>query len=297
MCCEHASTAAFATKRHEANFAGDYRSALSGATPMARSASIQTKPWSPLSTMSLRALPRQAQHAVSGYGFARKGSHSLCRCIRRRDPLGRGQLQPLFHHVLTNPVYAGAYAYGKSRHETMLDASGARRKRVRLLPRSEWQVLIPDHHPGFIDWQTYEANQDRMAKNTRPRTTQGGWRREEGNALLQSLATCGHCGRRLHTHYRGRNSAPGYHCQARSWSRAAASIALNIGGIQIDEAVARASLRPLNAQSSALLLPLLNGLKLIARPRSSNGVSVCVKCRGASYEASRAERRYRARSR
>src|SRR6202023_2684567 len=64
------------------------------------------------------------------------------------------------HHVLTNPVYAGAYAYGKSRRETMLDAAGARTKRVRQLPRSEWQVLIPDHHPGFIDWQTYEANQD-----------------------------------------------------------------------------------------------------------------------------------------
>src|SRR5215204_5994947 len=58
------------------------------------------------------------------------------------------------HHVLTNPVYAGAYAYGKSRQETMLDAAGARTKRVRQLPRSEWQVLIPDHHPGFIDWQT-----------------------------------------------------------------------------------------------------------------------------------------------
>src|ERR1700726_1591930 len=57
------------------------------------------------------------------------------------------------HHVLTNPVYAGAYAYGKSRQETMLDAAGARTKRVRQLPRSEWQVLIPDHHPGFIDWQ------------------------------------------------------------------------------------------------------------------------------------------------
>ena len=75
------------------------------------------------------------------------------------------------HHVLTNPVYAGAYAYGKSRQETMLDAAGARTKRVRQLPRSEWQVLIPDHHPGFIDWQTYEANQDRIAKNTRPDRT------------------------------------------------------------------------------------------------------------------------------
>src|SRR6516164_7854222 len=71
------------------------------------------------------------------------------------------------HHVLTNPVYAGAYVYGKTRQETILDASGARKKRIRHLPRSEWQVLIPDHHPGFIDWQTYEANQARIAKNTR----------------------------------------------------------------------------------------------------------------------------------
>src|SRR6266850_1873904 len=58
------------------------------------------------------------------------------------------------HHVLTNPVYAGAYAYGKTRHETILDAAGMRRKRLRRLPRSEWQVLIPEHHPGFIDWQS-----------------------------------------------------------------------------------------------------------------------------------------------
>src|SRR5246500_2657406 len=60
------------------------------------------------------------------------------------------------HHVLTNPVYAGAYTYGKTRQETTLDAAGVRRKRIRHLPRSEWQVLIPEHHAGFIDWQTYE---------------------------------------------------------------------------------------------------------------------------------------------
>ncbi len=84
------------------------------------------------------------------------------------------------HHVLTNPVYAGAYAYGKTRQETTLDAAGARKKRIRHLPRSEWQVLIPDHHQGFIDWQTYEANQDRIASNTRPRPTSRSRRREGG---------------------------------------------------------------------------------------------------------------------
>jgi hypothetical protein len=50
------------------------------------------------------------------------------------------------YHVLTNPVYAGAYAYGKSRCEVTLDRCGARRKRVRKLPQSQWAVLIPNHH-------------------------------------------------------------------------------------------------------------------------------------------------------
>jgi hypothetical protein len=90
--------------------------------------------------------------------------------------------------------------------------TGVRRKRIRHLPRSEWQVLIPEHHPGFIDWQTYEANQARLASNTRPGPHKVGGAVREGNALLQGLASCGHCGRRLHTHYRGRNSSPGYHC-------------------------------------------------------------------------------------
>src|SRR6476646_4889712 len=89
------------------------------------------------------------------------------------------------HHVLTNPVYAGAYAYGKSRQETMLDAAGARTKRVRQLPRSEWKVLIPDHHPGLIDWPTYAANQDRIAKNIRPGPHKVGGAVREGSALLQ----------------------------------------------------------------------------------------------------------------
>src|SRR6202043_4255017 len=86
------------------------------------------------------------------------------------------------HHILTNPVYAGAYAYGKTRQETILNASGARAKRIRKLPRSEWQGLIPDHHPGFIDWRTYEANQDRIPKNTRPGPHKGGGAGGEGSA-------------------------------------------------------------------------------------------------------------------
>src|SRR6201982_1263884 len=66
------------------------------------------------------------------------------------------------HQVLTNPVYAGAYTYGKTRCERYVDAQGTVRKRMRHLPMEQWAVLIRDHHPGFIDWATFEANQSRL---------------------------------------------------------------------------------------------------------------------------------------
>ncbi|HEX5579283.1 MAG TPA: recombinase family protein, partial [Candidatus Limnocylindria bacterium] len=116
------------------------------------------------------------------------------------------------HRILVNPVYAGAYAYGRTRHERRLDEQGGVRKRVRRLPENEWAVLLPNHHPGYIDWSTFEINRARIAGNTRPRPHQNGGVVREGAALLQGIATCGHCGRRLRTHYRGTRMAPGYHC-------------------------------------------------------------------------------------
>ncbi len=195
------------------------------------------------------------------------------------------------HHVLTNPVYAGAYAYGKSRRETTLNASGVRGKRVRKLPRSEWQVLIPDHHPGFIDWRTYEANQDRIAQNTRPGPHKAGGAVREGSALLQGLAACGHCGRRLHTHYRGRSSAPGYHCPGKVLVEGRGVYCLNIGGVQIDEAVTQAFLAALEP---AKLAATVAAAERLEADRETSLRQWRLGVERATYEATRAERRYRA---
>jgi predicted DNA-binding transcriptional regulator AlpA len=195
------------------------------------------------------------------------------------------------HHVLTNPVYAGAYAYGKTRQETTLDAAGVRRKRIRHLPRSEWQVLITEHHPGFIDWQTYEANQARLARNTRPGPHKVGGAVREGSALLQGLASCGHCGRRLHTHYRGRNSSPGYHCPGKILVEGCGVYCLNIGGIQIDQAVVQAfivALEPAKLAATLTAAERLEADRDVALKQWRLGVE------RAGYEAVRAERRYRA---
>lgn len=195
------------------------------------------------------------------------------------------------HHVLSNPVYAGAYTYGKTRMEVTLDASGQRKKRMRHLPQSEWQVLIKEHHEGFIDWQTYEANQTRLAANTRPGPHKAGGAVREGSALLQGLVSCGHCGRRLKTHYSGRNITPGYHCAGKTIVEGRGCYCLNVGGVQIDEAIAKTFLTALEPAKLAATLAAAERLELdteAALKQWRLGVE------RASYEASRAERRYMA---
>src|SRR5271168_3094583 len=193
------------------------------------------------------------------------------------------------HQVLSNPVYAGAYAYGKTRQEVTLNASGRRKKRMRHLPQSEWQVLIKDHHEGFIDWRTYEANQARLAANTRPGPHKVGGAVREGSALLQGLASCGHCGRRLKTHYSGRNTTPGYHCAGKIIVEGRGCYCLNVGGVQIDEAIAKtflAALEPAKLAATIAAAERLEADSEAALRQWRLGVE------RASYEASRAERRY-----
>ncbi|HYA81263.1 MAG TPA: recombinase family protein [Methylocystis sp.] len=195
------------------------------------------------------------------------------------------------HHVLTNPVYAGAYVYGRTRQETIFDGSGARKKRIRCLPRSEWQVFIREHHPGFIDWRSYEANQQRLAENTRPEPHKSSGAVREGSALLQGLASCGHCGRRLHTHYRGRNSAPGYHCAGKVLVENRGVYCLNVGGVQIDDAIARHFIAAL---APAKLTAALAAAERLETDREAALKQWRLAVERAGYEAQRAERRYRA---
>jgi DNA invertase Pin-like site-specific DNA recombinase/predicted DNA-binding transcriptional regulator AlpA len=195
------------------------------------------------------------------------------------------------HRVLTNPVYAGAYAYGKSRHERYVDDQGVVRQRVRRLPRAEWAVFLPGHHEGFIDWSTYEANQARIGANTRPQPHQSGGAVREGAALLQGIATCGHCGRRLRTHYRGTNATPGYHCAGKHIVEGRGVYCLSVGGVQIDQAVSRALLEAV--QPAAIEAALAAAEQLEA-----DGDAALAQWRREverkRYRAQRAERRYRA---
>ena len=195
------------------------------------------------------------------------------------------------HHVLTNPAYAGAYAYGKTRQERYMDELGHLRQRTRYLPRTDWAVLIPDHHPGFITWEIYLANQDRIAANTRPQSHEAGRAVREGTALLQGLAACGRCGRRLRVSYHGRNVTPGYYCAAGVLVNGRGSHCLRVGGQQIDAAVAAAFLAACTPAGLHAALAAAERLDADHDAVLTQGRQAVERAR---YEATRAERRYRA---
>ena len=195
------------------------------------------------------------------------------------------------HEVLTNPFYAGVYVYGRTQQTCYVDDGGRLRKRIKLRPRSQWPVFIRDHHRGFIDWETFEANQSRLAQNTRPRPHQGGGAVREGAALLQGIAVCGHCGRRLSVHYSGRYSAPGYHCAGKNIVNGRGEYCLNVGGVQIDAAVAAAFLAAL---APAGLAASLQAIEELEADHEITLAQFRRELERARYGALRAERRYRA---
>jgi transposase-like protein len=198
------------------------------------------------------------------------------------------------HNVLTHPAYAGAYVFGKTRQQRYVGEDDRMRIRRRRLPQGEWEVLITDHHRGFIDWDTYQANQARIGNNIRPMAHEPGTGAvREGCALLQGLAICGTCGRRLAVYYDGpAKSTPGYYCTGTGQLvEGRGTRHLRVGGVAIDAAVAEAFL--------AALAPAALQACLAAARQLEDGHDAALaqwrrQVEQARYRAGRAERRYRA---
>lgn len=115
--------------------------------------------------------------------------------------------------ILHNPFYAGAYFYGERRAVTTLDPETRTRKTVlQHLPRERWEVLIQASHPAYLSWEQFLANQERLKDNRCVKGTERGAARS-GAALLQGIAYCGRCGRRMAMRYAGRDPYPLYLCR------------------------------------------------------------------------------------
>lgn len=112
------------------------------------------------------------------------------------------------HQMLTNPVYAGVYCYGRRQHQK---DPLTHTEHVRWLERSRWTVFLPEHHPGYLPLAEFETNQQ-ILKNNRPKFPESQGATQRGPALLQGLVYCQHCGAKMRVRYSNRE--PYYTCDA-----------------------------------------------------------------------------------
>jgi len=190
--------------------------------------------------------------------------------------------------ILNNPRFSGAYYYGRQRSRKNVDGSTT----FFQVPRDQWLVLIKDAHPGFITWQQYEENLQRMRQNaiaynligrkTPPR---------EGPCLLQGLAICGKCGQRMTIRYKYQRKGriePAYLCQRNRIERWESSCQY-IPGAGIDEAISNLLLES--------VMPLALEVALQVQQEMENRFKEADKLRKqqverAEYEANLARRRF-----
>ena len=192
--------------------------------------------------------------------------------------------------VLKNPFYAGAYAYGKGEKRTEIVDGRARKSYGHRKPLEEWEVLLKDHHDGYIDWVEFERNQKQLVVNAYGKVG-GAKSGRGGRALLAGLLSCGRCGRRLVVSYSGRPPGqPVYRCD-RPNQMLGLPRCFTFGGLRVDVAIARELLRAVEPMA---IEAAVEAERRYMEAWGEQQRIVELELQQARYEASLAERRYAA---
>ena len=232
-------------------------------------------------TGSAMATVRAARH--QGLAFPRrcgKGPH-------KGELLWTGLDHSQVLRILHNPRYAGAFVYGRSHTRKCVDGG----RRVQRVPRDQWDTLIPGAHPGYLCWEEYEQNQQRLHESAQ---AVGADRRRgpprEGPALLQGLVVCGRCGNRMTGRYHSRNGqlCPEYVCQ-REGIEHAEPLCQRVPGVGIDHAIGDLLVEAVNPL--ALEVSLAVQRELQSRMEEADRLRH-KQVERAQYESDLAQRRY-----
>ena len=171
--------------------------------------------------------------------------------------------QPRYHALLSllkNPIYAGTYAYGRTKATVRIEKGRKCIGRQRHHKREEWSVLLTNHHEGYISWDAYTSNQEMIAHNANGMgdVVRGSVKR--GGTLLAGILRCGHCGAKLLAQYPG-PTVIRYQCAGYILDRAA-SCCISFGGLRADRIVAEQvleCLKPLAIQAALRAVENLQG--------------------------------------
>jgi len=150
--------------------------------------------------------------------------------------------------VLHNPLYGGAYVYGRRPSEVVVKDGQALKRQGSARPAEQASVFLPGHHPGYISWAQYQRHQDIMRSNG------GNFMQDEsalavrsGQGLLTGLLRCGRCGRKLHIRYWGKSgTAARYVCSGDFAT--GGQYCLGFGGATVDKRLSKAILQAISSQ-------------------------------------------------
>jgi DNA invertase Pin-like site-specific DNA recombinase len=200
--------------------------------------------------------------------------------------------KPAYHsivQVLHNPLYAGAYAFGRRGERTRIVDGRAVKTTGHNKAITAWNVLIRDHHEGYIDWERFEENQRMLLENAHMKRRAARKSGRGGRALLTGLVRCGRCGRMMRVFYGMRSGhAHRYQCRGDD-AHVGSGLCIGIGGIRVDRAVVE---RLLEAVAEPAVDAALLAADQTVRAADDVRRAIGRELEEARYEASLAERRY-----
>ena len=193
--------------------------------------------------------------------------------------------------LLAHPIYGGAYAFGRTKTRTMVIEGQARKTVGHKKPRSEWTVLLLDHHPGYISWEQYERNQVTMAANVHMQSRMQPKAGRGGRALLSGLLRCRRCGHMLFVSYSGsQGMVLRYRCLGANRKHGDPRC-LSFSGLRVDRAVAGEVLRAISGNA---LEAAVEAAEKMRQQVGEQRRAVELELEQARYEARLAGRRYEA---
>jgi DNA invertase Pin-like site-specific DNA recombinase len=209
--------------------------------------------------------------------------------VLARDPVWGDRLtwrRPHYNSILNllqNPLYAGAYAFGRTETRTRVIAGTPHTTRGHHRPRAQWFVLLRDHHEGYISWDAYERTQHLLADNAPMKGQMAAGAVRGGRSVLAGLLRCASCGRRLYVNYGG--GVTRYRCRRNHQ----AGCGLAFGGLRIEAAIERELLRVL---APGAIEAALASAGRTAEEAAAIRQALELELREAQYEAGRAQRQY-----
>jgi DNA invertase Pin-like site-specific DNA recombinase len=190
--------------------------------------------------------------------------------------------------LLHNPTYAGVYVYGQCAYDAFERSETTGKAKPRVRPMEEWPVCVHEAFPAYLSWEQFQRNQQVLRANWYRSSSRGAPRK--GAALLQGIAFCGHCGRKMGLqHYATREKrAPAYVCyQAYQNEGGATCQCMSAKGV--DEAITTLFLE---AMTPAKVDLAVGALEALERDRAATRQQWTLQLQQADYEVQLAQRRY-----